>query len=48
MIKFVLVVKMVVEGKEVVKAFSGLALLSEYRKNNNAKIVSACKLNINE
>jgi len=46
--KFVVVVKMVVNGKEMVKAFSGLALLSEYVSENNAKVVSAVKMDLNK
>ena len=46
--KIVIVVVVVVNEKEMVKAFSGLALLNEYVSENNAKVVSAVKMDLNK
>ena len=46
--KIVIVVVVVVNEKEMVKAFSGLALLNEYVAKNNAKVKTAYVVELNK
>ena len=46
--KFVLMLVCEKEGKEVVKAFSGLALLSEYVSENKVVVKKVYKMDLNK
>jgi len=46
--KFVLVLVYEKEGKEVLKAFSGLALLSEYIDENKVVVKKLYKMDLNK